>query len=105
MLHDLARWLGLTDATGAWYLWWSGPAGSLTILGAVIAVTRRRTCDVARCWRPGRYPISGTSFMVCRRHHPDPASTHYTPVLIREGEPTTPLEEVNEKLDSPVEGG
>lgn len=93
MLHLL----GLDNATGRWYLFWSGSGADLAFIGAFVSVTRRHTCDVLRCWRIGRFPIKDTAFVVCRKHHPDPSSTHYVPVLMREGEPTTPLRDVDTK--------
>jgi len=65
--------LGLDDASGRWYLWWSG-AGSdlseLAIVGVLAAAYRKHRCHVDRCWRPGVYPVHGTPYRACRRHHP-----------------------------------
>lgn len=75
MLHQLAHWLGLTDASGPWYLWWSGIAGDLPMFGALWLLYRRHTCHARRCWRLGLHPVDGTGFTVCRRHHP----SHHDP--------------------------
>lgn len=74
----LAHVLGLDDASGRWYAWWSGAGsdlGELALTGGVLAVVRRHTCHVHRCWRVGRHPVAGTGHVVCRRHHPDGAPT------------------------------
>ena len=76
MLHWLGHILGLDDAAGAWYLWWSGAGsdlGELGIAGALIATYRRHTCHVGSprfCWRLGTHPIDGTVYRACGRHHP-----------------------------------
>lgn len=74
----LVHVLGLDDASGGWYLWWSGIASDLpelAVLGAVAAHLRRINCHVHRCWRVGRFPVAGTGFVVCRQHHRDGAPT------------------------------
>ena len=69
----LAHVLGLDDAAGHWYLWWSG-AGSdvseLAIVGALVAQVRRHNCHVKGCPRVGRFLAEGTSWRVCHKHHP-----------------------------------
>lgn len=70
----LAHVLGIDDVSGRWYAWWSGAGsdlGELAIVGALFATVRRHTCHVRRCWRLGRHPVAGTTYVVCRRHHPD----------------------------------
>lgn len=74
----LAHVLGLDDASGGWYLWWSGTGsdlGEVAIAGAVLATVRRHNCHVHRCWRIARHPVAGTGHVVCRHHHPDGAPT------------------------------
>lgn len=71
----LAHVLGLDNASGVPYLAWSGVGGDLGIIGALLAVVRHRNCHVHKCWRVGRHPVAGTTFVVCRRHHPDGAPT------------------------------
>lgn len=69
--------LGLDDASGPWYLLWSGIFGDVSLFGAAIVVVRKHQCHVRRCWRVGRHPAG--QFVVCRRHHPtlpDTAPTH-----------------------------
>jgi hypothetical protein len=62
-----------------WYNFWSG-FGSLTLLTTCLATPlllyRKHNCHVAGCWRIGRHKVSGTEYVVCRRHHPNGAPTH-----------------------------
>lgn len=74
----LAHVLGLDDASGAAYLWWSGIGADLSefaLVGALLAHLRRFNCHVHGCPRLARHPVTGTGFVVCRRHHPDGAPT------------------------------
>ncbi len=66
--------LGVTDVSGRWYGWWSGAGsdiGEIAIVGGLINVARRHNCHVHNCWRVGRHQVTGTTFTVCRKHHPD----------------------------------
>lgn len=70
----LPHTLGIDDASGAWYLWWSGigaDLGYLAIVGTLAASIRRHNCHVRPCWRIGRFPVAGTHWVVCRAHHPE----------------------------------
>jgi hypothetical protein len=71
--HPLAHWLGLDDPGGRVYLFWSGVGSDLTelaIIGGLISVYRRHTCEVHRCWRLARH-TTAADHNVCRKHHPD----------------------------------
>lgn len=61
------------------YNFWSGIAGSFILGGGIwvgaITALRHRNCHVRGCWRIGRHPVEGTSFVVCRKHHPDDSPT------------------------------
>jgi hypothetical protein len=73
----LEHFLGF-DMSGNWYGFWSGfgsDLGELAIVGALVAMVRKHVCHVKGCWRIGRLPIEGTSWIVCRKHHPDDAPT------------------------------
>lgn len=73
-MHWLSHIAGLDNASGAWYLWWSGLAADLpefAVVWGLIALARKHTCHIHRCWRVGRHPVDGTTFVVCRRHHPE----------------------------------
>jgi hypothetical protein len=70
-MHDIAWVLGLTNASGGWYLLWSGIFGDVTIFAALAIFLHHRNCHARGCWRIGRHPVEGTPYVVCRRHHPD----------------------------------
>ena len=68
MLSWIAYWLGLTDASGAPYLFWSGfgaDLGELALFVPMIVFVRHHTCHTDRCWRLG-HAVEGT--VLCRRH-------------------------------------
>jgi hypothetical protein len=72
--HWLLHFLGTDSGSGPAYLWWSGFGanfGELTIVAALLALVRQHNCHVHHCFRLGRHPVEGTSFTVCRKHHPD----------------------------------
>ncbi|HEY1590491.1 MAG TPA: hypothetical protein VGF81_01770 [Solirubrobacteraceae bacterium] len=67
-LYNAARW-PWHDPDG--YNFISGPLADITLLGAVYAILRRHNCHVRGCWRLGRHQVAGTTYVVCRKHHPD----------------------------------
>lgn len=65
--------MGLDNGSGQIYLFWSGVGadlGELAIVGGLLSIYRRHTCHVHRCWRMARHNVTGTGYVVCRRHHP-----------------------------------
>jgi len=77
-MHGLAVFLGLTNGSGHAYLFWSGVGADITelaIVGGLVSMYRKHTCHVQRCWRIARENVPGTSWTVCRRHHPCDAPT------------------------------
>lgn len=70
----LAHWLGLDDATGGVYLWWSGFFGDLTILAIPVSLLRKHNCETHWCLRVGRHqwvdPTTHQDHKLCRKHHP-----------------------------------
>jgi hypothetical protein len=70
--------LGVDNASGAWYLFWSGVVGDVTILAAILVAPylqwKRHACQVQHCWRFGRHsyadPDEHVARMLCYRHHP-----------------------------------
>lgn len=65
--------LGLDNASGRWYLWWSGICadfGYLAIVGTMVASVRRHSCHIHGCWRMGRHQVEGTGYTCCARHAP-----------------------------------
>lgn len=80
--HWLAVHTGSSNTSGAPpnYNFWSG-AGSdiseIALIGAVFAGWHRVNCHTKGCWRIGRQRVEGTTFVVCRKHHPDGKPTHH----------------------------
>lgn len=74
MLTLLLHIVGVDNVSGRWYGFWSGFGSDVTefaVLGALVGVLRRHNCHVHHCWRIGKFPVDGTSYIVCRKHHPD----------------------------------
>lgn len=69
-MNWLEHVLGLDDASGRWYLLWSGIFGDVGMFGAAIVYFRRHNCHVKRCPFVGRFPVDGTPYKTCARHHP-----------------------------------
>jgi hypothetical protein len=69
-VHLLLHVLGVDDASGRWYLWWSGAGADLGLFAAPFVLWRRHNCEVRRCPRLGRH-VTAAGHRVCRRHHPD----------------------------------
>lgn len=72
----LSHWLGLDSANSPFYLFWSGffavTVFTVGILTNMWVHLRKNNCHEHKCARLGRYPVEGTPWIVCRRHHPDP---------------------------------
>lgn len=90
----MIRWLfhviGIDDASGRAYLWWSGIVGDLAIFGAVFALARKHNCHVKGCPRIGRFPVTGTAWVTCAHHHPDDPPTHGDVLASQERRPHAP---------------
>ena len=72
----MAHWFGTDNGNSATYLFYSGIFGVLVFaagqIAAVYAILRRNNCHQPRCWRLGRFPVEGTTWNACHRHHPHP---------------------------------
>ena len=71
-LYHAGRWTW-HDPDG--YNFISGPLADITLLGAGYAILRRHNCHARGCWRIGRHQVLGTTYVVCRRHHPEESPT------------------------------
>lgn len=71
-LYNAGRWTW-HDPDG--YNFISGPLADITLLGGAYAIMRKHNCHAKRCWRIGRHQVAGTTYVVCRKHHPDPTPT------------------------------
>lgn len=73
IIHWLAIHTGTLNEPGGYYGFWSGfgsDIGEVALIGAVVAMYRKHNCHVKGCWRIAHFPIEGTPFIVCRKHHP-----------------------------------
>ena len=53
---------------------WSGfgaDVGEIAIVGGIATLVRKHKCHVHGCWRYARYPVEGTPYVVCYKHHPE----------------------------------
>ena len=71
-LWDAIRWT-YHDPDG--YNIISGPLADITLIGGAIAIYRKHNCHAKGCWRIGRHVVSGTDYIVCRKHHPHDTPT------------------------------
>lgn len=71
-MHILLLILGLTNAAGPWYLFWSGFYAVLSAGIAIFLILRKFNCHWEKCpriaWQP--HP-NGTGVMLCRKHLPE----------------------------------
>jgi hypothetical protein len=82
MLHWLAWFLGMTSATGAPYLAWSGFASVVEGLGQLsffLIIWKLLNCHADGCWRIGWHHVAGTHYRVCRRCHAQVAGLPVNP--------------------------
>jgi hypothetical protein len=68
--HGILDLFGTNGSTG-WYAFWSGFAADVPLIGGAYLLARKHNCHVHGCWRVGRHAVDGTSYIVCRRHHPE----------------------------------
>lgn len=73
-MNQVFHWLGMDNASGRVYLFWSGFFGDVTIFASAIAIARHRNCHIKGCWRLGKQ-VDGTAFLACHVHHPDHPGT------------------------------
>ena len=71
-LYNAGRWTW-HDPDG--YNFISGPLADITLLGGAYALLKHHNCHAKGCWRIGRHAVSGTGYVVCRKHHPRPSPT------------------------------
>lgn len=70
MLNWLDTWLGLGNAAGGQYLFWSGIVGDFGLFGVALTLLRKHNCEVRGCPRMARH-ATAAGHKVCRRHHPE----------------------------------
>lgn len=79
--HWWAIFIGVRngDSNQTGYLFWSGIGGDLAYLSflwAGVVLYRKHQCHVKGCPRLARFPVPGTPWTVCSRHHPSDPPTH-----------------------------
>ena len=83
--HGLQHWLAVHTGTdnepGDYYgafSGWVSDLGEVALLGAIFGAWHRVNCHAKGCWRIGRQHVSGTTYVTCRKHHPDgkPTAEH-----------------------------
>lgn len=67
-MNWLYTWLGLSNASGAQYLFWSGIFGDATIFAAIIGLYFHKMCHVPGCPWPGHADHHGVVY--CKKHNP-----------------------------------
>lgn len=71
--HDWWWWtkhfIGIENASGTTYLFWSGFVGDLALFAAVIAFARHKNCHVKGCWHLG-HPDPVHGHPTCKTHSP-----------------------------------
>ncbi len=59
--------IGIDNASGSWYLLWSGIFGDVVIFGAAIGLYKKHNCHEPTCWRIGKHTVDGSPY--CSKHH------------------------------------
>lgn len=68
MLNWLDTWLGLGNASGGQYLWWSGFFADVQIFAAAVIFYLHHQCSEKRCWRVAHHQVDGTHYKTCHLH-------------------------------------
>jgi hypothetical protein len=63
-LRLLLHVAGIDDASGRWYLFWSGIGSDLAYLSVPAVLLHHLNCHEPGCWRPARHGMGGR----CRKH-------------------------------------
>jgi hypothetical protein len=72
--HWLAVHTGTVNEPGGYYGFFSGfgsDLGEIALIGALWAAWHRVNCHTKGCLRIGRQRVEGTTYVVCRKCHPD----------------------------------
>lgn len=72
-LIHLLQETGSQNSASRAYNFWSGfgsDIGEVVIIGGIVQLYRHHVCHVDHCFRLNRYPVDGTPYKTCRKHHP-----------------------------------
>ena len=85
VLHELAFFWPWGDTnSNRWTALLGGWPQTLEGIGAVAAgyaLLRKHNCHVSGCWRIGRHPVEGTTYITCHHHHPRARPPSHSEVL------------------------
>lgn len=78
MLHFLYVWLGLSNASGPQYSFWSGIFSDATIFSSVVyglyMVKKHSECHEQTCHKHGKFEFNdidnNVKYKLCANHHP-----------------------------------
>lgn len=65
-MHFLSHCLGLDNASGPLYLFWSGFFGDVSIFAAFVGLYFHHNCHVKGCRRWGKHKVNGSPY--CTKH-------------------------------------
>lgn len=65
-MHWLSHLLGLDNASGSFYLFWSGIFSDASIFAGMVVLYFHHNCHVKGCPRWGKHKINGSPF--CTKH-------------------------------------
>lgn len=71
MWHFILHLLGIDTQQSYFYDFWSGIATQLGLLIGITSWYWHHTCHVQTCWRRAKFPVKGTPYTVCAKHHPE----------------------------------
>jgi hypothetical protein len=74
--HFLLTFTGSIKESHAWYGFWSGFAGDLTIFAGIVFWYRKHACHDHACLRLGKHELANGEFVVCRKHYRQATDTH-----------------------------
>ena len=66
-MHWLLLIIGVTNASGPWYLFWSGIVGDAFLIGVGVTMYHKHNCHEDGCHRIGKHIVDGTPW--CNHHH------------------------------------
>lgn len=73
MLNWFYTWMGLSNASGPIYLWWSGffaALGTFTLVGSAYMLVRHHNCHVVGCRKFIRTAVDPKhGWYACKEHH------------------------------------
>jgi hypothetical protein len=69
MIAFIEHILGIDNASGAWYLFWSGIFGDVVIFGGAVTIAKKHNCHVNGCKSVRTSNDPSVHAPACRKHH------------------------------------